>query len=290
MRYGIILLFAIFIFIISACSNNEVSASFSAARGSLDKTAGSENDIENNREPVDDILNEIDKMSEKEKLSYVRASNKPIKVCMFYGFNEAPNNGHGCDAAIFDVTINGVKQEKPLNINNGTQRIVTGISGQEYLVPQRASTVGHLDESAYQIPRTDAPDHSIVDVPGTQYEGTLDENGTFRVNTTCSPEVYKKLGWCHSGIVSFTLIGNVELVYKGYVVTKTLIVRKDRLTTGREEVRNFKELELPELVDNIYAFDDWCNPIEVAKSTPQIFKEDDVKNDQILRDLSDKKN
>ncbi len=266
-------LIAVFpIFLILNCNGFNSSSSMTSPVTALDKIGDEEiMDLGRESPEVQDILKEIDDMPTGEVLAYAVASDKPVKICMSYVYSESASS-HQCNGALFEIYLNGVKSEKKLNLNNSSPtRQVIGIqSGRTLLVP----AVSLDQDTDIQFRRRAYPDdhYSVIDVPGIEYETLWNENGEIEINTECDPSLTENGISCHKGVATFHMIGNVDVIYKGYVITKTMRSRVGKIDTNKKVTVGFKSLDIEKFDDAIYTCDDWCQPKFVEKTRPRVTK------------------
>ena len=205
----------------------------------------------------ENLMNEILKLSDSEIEKLLEDTNqdgKEVSVCMYYkqssssGSSDSWGGGwskdhHNCDQAIFNVIFNGKTLSDKLNINNRTQRTVTGISGKEYTVGGNNNYGGSSDGGP---------------VPGQVFKGSW-KNNKFVINTTCGLSGSGSYGWggggCHEGIASYSLIGKVTLDYKGQSVDMYLTASETTIDTGKEYTYKLADFKLEKTE---YSFGDYC--------------------------------
>lgn len=206
------------------------------------------------------VIEQIKQMTETEKKEHMVP--KEVKICMYYSRNLQGNVQedfsqhtravhHLCNNSKYKITINGQEQSQILNLNNKTQRSVKGIKNKDisYLVPATTDTTNPGNRF-----REDEL-HSIIDVPGTVYEGlTWDENGLIQLTAECHSATCKHQG---EKLALASFIGEVDIEVDGVKVPYYARTRDRLITLENGATFDVKDLDL---VEKKPEFDDWCNP------------------------------
>jgi hypothetical protein len=164
-------------------------------------------------------------------------------VCMLYDKSRS-NVSHGCNNTYYKVILNGVLQDKRLNLNNSGSRTVA----KEDTVTQ---------------------DHAIAVsstlVPGTLYESNWD-GSKFTIQTKCvdkTTDVEKTCNHSSTKFISYSLIGAVKIVRDGVSVTRYLIASKN-IQNGSTDTFDWNDVDESsdlQVVNYLPKFDDFCRII-----------------------------
>ncbi len=161
-------------------------------------------------------------------------------VCMLYDKSRS-NVSHGCNNTYYKVILNGVIQDKRLNLNNSGSRTVP----KEDTVTQ---------------------DHAIAVsstlVPGTLYESNWD-GSKFSIQTKCvdkNTDADKTCNHSLTKFISYSLIGAVKIVRDGVSVTRYLIATKN-IQNGTTDIFDWNDVDDTsdlQVVNYLPKFDDFC--------------------------------
>lgn len=198
------------------------------------------------------------------------SSSQEVRVCFWYptGYDD-----HWCDNAKFFVFFNneitsGSKTSKNIiNLNNGSARTVTTISGKTYNI---SAPVDNPNNSKEKIGFT---------VPGIQFKSTW-KKGSFSIKTSCALKTSESSrddidgrpkcsldyedACCHVGITFMSIIGKLKFDYDGHSISSYFIQQGNNgISTGTTFTYNADDyISSSDLKKTEYKFDDLCVPVK----------------------------
>ena len=197
------------------------------------------------KERQQNFENEVNSWTNNQIIEHMEAG-KFANVCMFYN-NSVSNVGHHCNGTFYKVILNGVDQDRRLNLKNGSGRDIA-----------KEDTV--TQTKAYRVQGS-----SNETIPGTLYEANWDES-RFTIETRCIKADGTPTNCSHrtQQFISYSLIGAVNITDNGFTTTRYLRLKAPlNIQDGTSITFDWTQIdpEKLEFVDYVPKFDDFCNII-----------------------------